>query len=338
MKGQLTRALRALMAAVLVAFVAPAFAAQAEAQEYTLNFQTVAPDNTPWARQLQRLKKAWEAESGGRLKVKLFLGRGNENALARKCKSGEIQAIGVSTAAIASEVPEMGVFELPYLFKSPEEADALIDNHLFDPVSALLAENNYTLYIFSENGFRNFATKGKAIHTSEDLAALKMRSQENWIHEETYRALGGNPVRIAVPEVLTSLSTGQVGGFDNTPLFAFATSWFSEIDTWTVSDHIYQPAVVVFNKKWFDSLPADIQQILTKERAAETAAGRKAVRELTPKLMGALEKKGITIVQMTQAEKDAFAKRSKPVHAKFREKVGSKGAKLLDTIEKNRKK
>jgi len=329
-----------LTAALFAALMLPLFTAPAHAQadpEFVITFQTVAPERTPWARQLTRLKEDWEAKSKGRIKVKLFLGRGNEIALVRKCKSGELTAIGVSTAAMAEEIPAMGVFELPYIFKSVEQADKVIDNHLFKPTSELLAKNGFQIFIYSENGYRNFATKGKEIHTVKDLAALKMRSQENWIHEETYRALGGNPVRISAGEVLTSLSTGQVQGFDNTPLFAFATSWFSQIDTWTVSDHIYQPAVVVFNKKWFDGLPKDIQDILMANQAEETRLGREAIRLLTPKLLEALKGKKINVVQMTQAEKDEFAKLTKPVHAMFRKNVKG-GAALLDLIEKNKDK
>jgi TRAP-type C4-dicarboxylate transport system substrate-binding protein len=328
----------ALAAVLLLSFVmvSPQEAAAQEGEVYTMSFQTVAPKRTPWARQLNRLKKHWEKESGGRLKIKVFLGRGNEKALVRKCKAGELQAVGVSTAAMADEVPEMGVFELPYLFSSADQADKVIDNHLFEPVGEILRENGFQILLFTENGYRNFATKGKVIKSPEDLATLKMRTQENWIHEETYKALGGNPVRISVAEVLTSLSTNQVNGFDNTPLFAFATSWFSQIDTWTVSDHIYQPAVVVFNKKWFDSLPPDLQKILTDVRAKETPKGRRAVRGLTPKLLEKLGEKGVTIYRMTPQEKAAFAKKTRGVHQQFRKKVGAKGAKLLDLIEKNK--
>lgn len=331
-----------LTAAAFAALMLPIFApstssAQDKEPEYVITFQTVAPERTPWARQLKRLKDDWEARSGGRIKVKLFLGRGNEIALVRKCKSGELTAIGVSTAAIAEEVPAMGVFELPYIFNSEAQADKLIDNHLLKPTTDLLAKNGFQLYIFSENGYRNFATKGKEIHTQKDLASLKMRSQENWIHEETYRKLGGNPVRIAVPEVLTSLSTGQVQGFDNTPLFAFATSWFSQIDTWTVSNHIYQPAVVVFNKKWFDGLPKDIQEILMANQVEETRLGRESIRALTPKLLEALAGKNIKVVQMTEAEKADFAKATRPVHDMFRKQVKD-GAPLLKLIEDNKAK
>ena len=315
---------------------APTASAQAQDEVYTLKFQTVAPANTPWARQLKRMKKVWEKESNGRIKVKLFLGRGNEKALVRKCKSGELQAIGVSTGAMADEVPEMGVFELPYLFKDLKEADRIIDNHLTDITKDVLAKNGFQLLIFSENGNRNFATKGKVIKSPSDLATLKMRVQENWIHEGTYNALGGNPVRISVAEVLTSLSTGQVDGFDNTPLFAFATSWFQQIDTWTVSDHIYQPAVVIFNKAWFDKLPADLQTLLLRDAKVETGKGRKAIRKLTPKLLKALEGKGITVYRMSTAEKAAFAKQTRKVHADFKKKVGGKGKEMLEIIERNK--
>jgi TRAP-type C4-dicarboxylate transport system substrate-binding protein len=140
-----------------------------------------------------------------------------------------------------------------------------------------------------------------------------------------------------VAEVLTSLSTNQVNGFDNTPLFAFATSWFNEIDTWTVSDHIYQPAVVVFNKQWFDSSPPDLQTDAAKACAPKRPAkGRDAVRALTPKLIDKLKEKKITVYEMTPAEKAVFAQKTKKVHAEFRKKTGAKGSQLLDLIEKNK--
>ncbi|MEO1266909.1 MAG: TRAP transporter substrate-binding protein [Myxococcota bacterium] len=310
----------------------------AEAEpEYVLKFQSVAPNGTPWARQAQRLKKFWEKGSEGRLKVKLFLGRGNEIALVRKCKAGELQAIGVSTSAMLEEIPAMGVFELPYLFTSNKESDRIIDNHLFKPTEALLRKNGFQLYIFSENGYRHFATKGKEIHAPADLATLKMRSQENWIHEEMYKALGGNPVRISVAEVLTSLSTNQVNGFDNTALYSFATSWINEIDTWTVSDHIYQPAVVVYNRTWFDKLPKDIQELLLANREEETKKGRRAIRRLTPKLLKKLEEKDIKVYKMTAAEKATFRQKTAKVRNMFKTKGGKDGAKMLDIINKQSK-
>lgn len=330
---------RTLLSAVLflIALALSAPAAAQEEKQYVLNLGTVAPPNTPWGKQLKSMRKRIQEDSGGRIKVKLFMGTaGGENSIVRQTKRGELQAAGVSTGAMASMVPEMNVFELPYLFKDGAQADDIIDNHLYGPVQELLRAYGFEIYMFAENGFRNFAVKGKCIKKPEDLADLKMRSQESWVHEETYRALGGNPVRTAVPEVLSSLQNGNVQGFDNTPLFAFAASWYQAVDHWTLSDHIYQPAVIVYNKQWFDSLPEDLQKILVADREKETEYGRKLVRLLHPKLVQNLEAAGITVCNLSAEEKKAFADKTKSVHEMFRKKAGKKGAKLLDIVESNR--
>ncbi len=326
----------ALVALVTLGLLSLGHPTSAQAEEYSLTFRSVAPEGTPWADQLNRLKKQWEKESGGRLKVKVILGRGNETALVRQCKAGEIQAVGVSTSAMLDDAPEMGVFELPFLFKDYAQADNVIDNVLFASVEKLLQDYGFQLFIFSENGFRNYAAKGKFVKTPADLATLKMRSQENWIHMETYRALGGNPVSVSVAEVLTSLSTGQTDGFDNTALFAFAASWYTKIDHWTISDHIYQPAAIVFNKAWFDGLPDDIKKMLLSGRKTETVNGRAAIRKLAPALLKNLEGKGVKMYKLTDAEKEAFRTKTKSVHAQFRTKKGcAKCGKILDLVEKN---
>ena len=334
----MTRRLFAFVALLFVASLAgPATAQDKEQPQYVLNLGTVAPPNTPWGKQLKSMKKRIEKDSGGRIKVKLFMGTaGGEVSIVRQTKRGELQAAGVSTGAVASLAPEMNVFELPYLFANGKQADKIIDNHLYEPVQELLRSYGFELYLFAENGFRNFAVKGKCIKTPADLADVKMRAQESWVHEETYRALGGNPVRIAVPEVLSSLQNNNVQGFDNTPLFAFATSWYQAVDHWTVSDHIYQPAVIVYNKQWFDGLPDDLQKILLADRQKETDYGRDLVRKLHPKLVENLKAAGMTVCELSDAEKAEFAKKAKSVHDMFRKKSGKKGAALLDIVEKNK--
>lgn len=328
---------KSIMAAALgllaLTMASPAMAQ--DAKPYVLNIGTVAPKNSPWGKQLKSVAKRIKKQANGRIKVKLFFGTaGGEKSIVRQVKSGQLQGGGISTGAIATQVPEMNVFELPYLFKSEKAADKIIDGPLFKPVEDLLGAYGFKLYIFAENGFRNFAAN-KCIASPDDLKGVQMRAQESWVHEETYRKLGGSPVRISIPEVLESLRTGNVKGFDNTPLFAFAAGWHQQITHWTVSDHIYQPAVVVYNKKWFDALPKDLQDILLADREAETKRGRKMVRRIKPKLLKNLAAFKIEVCEMTPAQKAVFRKKTKGVHKSFRKKVGKKGAQLLNIIEKN---
>lgn len=300
-----------------------------------LRIATVAPDNTPWAEQAYSLKNRVERESEGRISVRPRLGStAGENSLARQCRDGSVESIGVSTAAIAGLVPALSVFEIPFLFDKPEDADRIIDRYLIPRVTKLLADKGFVLYIFSENGFRNWATKGREIHKAADFRGIQLRSQESWIHEAMYKALNANYTTIPVTEVQTALSTGRVEGFDNTPLFAMAAGWEKSIDTWIISDHIYQPAVVVYNKDWFDSMPEDLQTILLSNRKEESRAGRRMVRATNPLLIKNLKANGIKVMTLTKEERDEMRKITMGVRKEFRKRVPS-GAPLLDIIEKH---
>lgn len=302
-----------------------------------LKIGTVATNGTPWAQQLNTMRQRIETASEGRIQMRLFLGSSDgEVSLARQTADGTMEAFAGSIGALASLIPSLGVFELPYLFDSETQADGVIDNHLFDRVEEIMRSSGFQLFIFSENGFRDFATTGeRPIRRPEDLASLQMRSQEMWIHESTYRALGGNPVAIPVAETTTALSNGNVHGFDNTPLYSQAAGWHTFARHWTRSQHIYQPAVLVYNRAWFDSLPSDLQELLLSNRAQETRAGRALIRAVNPALVQNLSASGINVVELTAEERAAFQERSQSVYDEFRRRVPD-GAPLLDIILQHR--
>ncbi len=338
MKNTLTFLAGAAIAAGATLSSADAYAVDCTVEEpCVVRIATVAPRGTPWAAQMERLKDYFEEQSGGRLDVRAYLGSSDgEVSLARQCKDGALEGIGVSIGALGALIPEMGVFELPYLFDSPEQADGVIDNYLFDDVESLLSTNGFQLYIFSENGFRNFATSnGTAVRDANSLSGITMRAQESWIHEAVYEALHATPRAIPVTEVSTALSTGNVQGFDNTPLYSQAAGWPEFIDTWTVSNHIYQPAIVTWNREWFESLPADLQTVLLSNREAETRRGRNDIRQINPMLMQNFAAFGVNVVELTDAERSALAAATSGVEAQFRSRVPT-GVPLLETILQHR--
>ena len=316
------------LAAVVVASTAvmlvPDTTSEAEPQ-FTMAFGTTAPDGTPWSDQLKDLKKRIETESGNRIKVKMFLGSslGSEVEMIEEMAGGQgrIQAGGFSTAAVgqALDLPILELPELPFLFNTTEEADVVLDTVLYEPVDAALKTKGVVLYTWAENGWRSFATKGDAaVKSPADLAAYKMRSQESDVHLNMYAALGVQAIKKPVAEVLPSLKTGIVSGFDNTPLFSLAAGWISAVNHYTLSRHIYQPAAIVYSKSFYDSLPGDLQEIVMANPAQEAARGRKEVRALEASLITAISESGVQVTELTSEERSAF-KRScrKEVHAKF---------------------
>ncbi len=316
-------ALTALLAAVLFL---PAHSTKASDAEFVLKFVTVAPDGTPWAEQLKDTKKRIEAESNGRIKMKLFLGGslGGEVETVRDLRRGRLQGWGGSTAAVAegASIPALQVMELPFLFESFEEADHVLDTVVSSDLQTQLEAKGFVLGYWHENGWRNFATKGKPIRTMADLAGLKMRSQESPVHLGMYRALGAQAESIPVPEVLGALQTGMVDGFDNTPLFSAATGWYEGVQYYTISQHIYQPGVIIYSKAFMDSLPDDLKKVVLGDPQQESEIGRAAVRAMREDLLNNFREAGLTVYEMTAAERVPFQQATRKVHEEMADTVG----------------
>jgi TRAP-type transport system periplasmic protein len=303
-------------------------------EKIVMKVATVAPDGTPWEKQLRKFKKRIEQRTNGRVQVKMFMGGalGGEKALVRRTAQGSIQVFGGSTAALGSLVPELNVIEAPFLFDTVEQADAKLDGAAKATVEQLVSKRGFQFGFWAENGFRSWYTKDRPIRKPEDLKGLRMRSQEAMVHLETYRSFGASPVPIDVTNVLTSLQTGVVDGFDNTPLFTFATSWYQAAKHLTLSQQAYQPGIVVYSKKWFDGLPKDIQKELTDVPQELVQEGRDAVRKMDPILIRNLERYGLSVHKPSASELAPFKAQSKAIPDKVAAKLGANAKKLLRQI------
>ena len=308
----------------------------AEAQDQIrMRIATVAPDGTPWEKQLRRLKRHIEQESGGRIRVQMFMGGslGGEKALVRRTAQGSIECFGGSTAALGTIVRELNVIEAPYLFDDAAAADRALDGPALPIVTEAVSQRGFVFGLWAENGFRSWFTKERPIRQPSDMNGLRMRSQESEVHLATYRALGASPVPIDITNVTTSLQTGVVDGFDNTPLYAFATSWYQAANHLNVSQHSYQPGIVVYSKSWYDDLPADLQQVLTNIPSDITTQGRSEVRRMDPVLIRNLERAGISVHRPSASERAAFAKIARPVQRSAAGRAGARGRALLKALQ-----
>ncbi len=303
--------------------------------QWKVKLATVAPRGTPWSKQLQGIKKRLQKESCGQFKVKAYLGGalGGEIETLERCKRGSVQIWGGTAGALSSKIPEFGCFELPYLFPTLPAADKVIDSLRME-IEGLLWKNGFKLLFMSENGRRSIGAKFGFIKSPDDLKGKKMRSQQSDVHLNTWRALGASPVPIPVTEVLTSLQTGAVDGFDNTELFTFAGSWYQAITHFTLTRHSYQPGFVIASRKFWEDLPKPMQTMLLGDPQAEADKGRRDIRRLEPALIKNFENAGIAVHESTKAERDVFAKATRSTHGDFKRKYKGSGAKLLDAIYK----
>ena len=310
--------------------------AVAEDPEFVMEVGTVAPSGSPWANQLKQFKTEVQKATDGRLKVKLRLGRGNERSLARRVQMGSMQAFAGSVGGMSSIVREANVIESPYLFENFEVAyKALDDPEVTKQVKQVLANRGLIFGIWGENGYRSYFSKQK-IRKPEDMKGIRFRSQESLVHVETYEAFGATPVPIDNGNTLMSVQTGVVDGFDNTPLFAMAGSWYQGLKDGErhifLSRHCYQPALLVYSKKWFETLPKEFQEVITDLDHELTVMGRDQVRQIEPVLLKNLKRYGYDIYEPTPEELAAFKAKQKGVPDRVAKEMGPAGVALLKAI------
>ena len=319
--------------ALSLAVVGPAIA---EDPEFVMEVGTVAPSGSPWAAQLKRFKKEVQEATEGRLKVKLRLGRGNERSLSRRVQMGSMQAFAGSVGGMSSIVREVNVIEAPYVFPTFAAADKALDTpEVTDRVKDVLVKRGLVFGIWSENGYRSYFSKQK-IRKPDDMHGIRFRSQESLVHVETYEAFGATPVPIDNGNTLMSVQTGVVDGFDNTPLFAMAGSWYQGLKEGHrnifLSRHCYQPALLVYSNKWFDTLPKDLQKIITNLDHDITVWGRDQVRKVEPVLLKNLARYGYDIHDPSPEELAAFKEKQKGVPDRVAKEIGADGVALLKAI------
>lgn len=293
--------------------------------EITLKLATVAPKGTPWERLLKRVRKRVQEGTGGRVRVKPYWGgaAGDEISTISRTRKGGLQMWGGSAGAAASLIPELAALELPYLFPNLSTADDILDNKVGSDIDAMLKKANLKLICFSENGHRSIGTNFGFVKSTSDLKGKKMRSQQSDVHLNMWRSMGATPEPIPITETLTALQTGVVDGFDNTPLFTFAASLYRSASHFTLTEHIYQPAVVVVNLDTWNSLPQDVKELLGGDMKGDSQYGRKKVRALNPALIDNFKAANIAVHKSTSSERTAFKKATAPTHKKFTSKYGS---------------
>ncbi|HEX6111383.1 MAG TPA: TRAP transporter substrate-binding protein [Geminicoccaceae bacterium] len=250
---------------------------------------------------------------------------GTDEELMQKLRLGTVD-LALPSTVMSSTVDAFGVFEMPYLVKDRDHMKR-IEQEIFWPTLAPLAEEQgYEILAVWENGFRHITNNVRPIETPEDLQGIKLRVPSGEWRVKMFQAYDANPTPMAFSEVFTALQTGVIDGQEN----PFAQIWsakFQEVQEYlSLTGHVYTPAYVTAGKQKFESLPAEVQQVLeesakeTQEFVYETAAA------LEDDLLTKLKEGGI---QVNEADKDAFIAASQPIYDEFSSEV-EVGKELID--------
>ena len=252
---------------------------------------------------------------------------GKDQELLKKLKLGTI-AFSLPSTVMSSVVDEFGVFEMPYLVLDRDHMRKIRDEVFWSMIAPKVEDKGYKVIAVWENGFRNITNNVKPIVGPQDLQGVKLRTPKGEWRVKMFKAYGANPTPMALSEVFVALQTGVIDGQEN-PFTQIYSQNFHEVQKYlSLSGHVYTPAYLLTGKKTWDSLPADVQKILTDEAVGmqewvyETA--EKMEVDLLDKMKGSVE--------INEVDKKAFVNASGAIYEEFGTKVPG-GKELIDKVQ-----
>lgn len=332
--------MKRLFLKTIVAAVALSAFGLAQAQTRTIKFANQNAKGHPIVLGMERFADLVDRKSGGKLKVQVFPGGalGSDQANVSALQGGTLEMASMNSGIFASLVKEFAIYDFPFLFGNPREADAVVDGPFGQNLHKKLEEKGLVGLAYYELGFRELTNSKRPIRTVEDIAGLKLRVIPNPINVDWVKALGANPTPLPFPELYAALEQGAVDGQEN-PVATIKGAKLYEVQKYmTLTNHQYNPQSVVVSKKFWDSLSAGDRKIL-QEAAAESAVyQRTQAREQLAAGLEDLRKAGMQVVELPPAEIAKLREKMKPVIEKHSASVGADTVHAIQAeLEKARK-
>ncbi|WP_317855591.1 DctP family TRAP transporter solute-binding subunit [Chakrabartyella piscis] len=272
-----------------------------------------------------------EEATDGKVRIDVYASAqlGDDTKATEACRAGELEMVNTSTAPLVGLIPELAIFDIPFLFTSPEIADAVIDGPVGELINEKLEEKGLINLAWNENGFRDLTNSIRPVSSPEDLVGLKIRTMENQFHLEAWAAMGASPTPMSWSEVFTALQQHTIDGQEN-PIPNFYSARIHEVNQYiTTTGHIYSPQFLLYSKELFDKLDPDVQQALRDAGEAYTIAEREENRRQSDELKVALVEEGCEVIELTAEQKQAFVDATASVWDSVGETVGEEMMTLL---------
>lgn len=252
---------------------------------YTIKFSHVVTAKTPKGQAAEKFKEVVESKSNGRVTVEIYPNSelyGDKDEL-QALQSGSVQVLAPSSAKFTTIAPQLQVLDLPYLFRSAEDID-----NVLNPTSAVgkaiydnteLAKRSIKVMGLWDNGFKQLSSN-KTLANPADLKGQKFRIQPSDVLKSQFEAWGAQPTAMAFSEVYNAMQQGVIDGGEN-PWSNIESQKMHTVQKHIVeSNHGYLGYVLVINKPFLYSLPADMQAVVTEAAKEATDFNRKIAFEV----------------------------------------------------------
>lgn len=306
------------------------------AQKKVLKCAILAPQGSTWMNVLEEWNNDLKAKSNENVSFKFYASgsMGDETAVIRKMKSGQLDAGGVTGIGLGLVTSEVRLLELPFQFNDYKEIDYVMSN-MEEIYGKKFEEKGFVLLAWSESGFV-YIFSNKPIKTKEDMKGVKIWMWEgDEMVKEVFNLLNVSPTPLAITDVLTSLQTKLIDAVYAPPLAASALQWTTKVKYMLSQKLAFSVGAILISKKSFDTLSQPDQQLLKDTAKIYAKKLTDSIRKENEEAKEAIKASGIEFVDATPETIAYFQEISEKAADNLVGKLYSK--ELLDKIRELKK-
>ena len=292
----------------------------------------VHPLGYPTVEAVERMGKKLEAATNGRLSIQMFpsMQLGGEKEMIEQAQVGALQIARISVGPMGPLVPELNVFNLPFMFRDAAHMEKVIDGPIGDELLKKLTDHptiNLVGLCWMNAGSRNVYNSKKPIKELSDLKGLKIRMMGNPMFVDTMNSLGGNGVAMGFDQLVNAMQTGVVDGAENNPPSYESGQHFRYAKYYSMTGHLIIPEILVFSKKSWEGLSKDDQALIMKVAKEAQQEQRKLWYAREEESLQKIKAGGAEINDV--ADRKAFQDAVKPVWDKY----GAQHSALIQRVQ-----
>src|SRR6478609_1802178 len=222
----------------------------------------VHPLGYPTVEAVVRMGKKLETATDARISIQMYpsMQLGGEKEMIEQAQVGALQIARISVGPMGPLVPELNVFNLPFMFRDNSHMEKVIDGPIGDEMLKKLSDHPTAGLIglcWMNGGTRNVYNSKHAVKTVADLKGLKIRMMGNPVFVDTMNALGGNGVAMGYDQLVSALQSGVVDGAENNEPSYETGQHYRYAKFYSRTGHLMIPELLVFSKRTWDTLSKD---------------------------------------------------------------------------------
>jgi tripartite ATP-independent transporter DctP family solute receptor len=292
----------------------------------------VHPLGYPTVEAVVRMGKKLETATGGRISIQMYpsMQLGGEKEMIEQAQVGALQIARISVGPMGPIVPELNVFNLPFMFRDNAHMEKVIDGDIGADLLKKLSEHPTAGLIglcWMNAGSRNVYNSKHPVNKVEDLKGLKIRMMGNPVFVDTMNSLGGNGISMGFDQLVSALQTGVVDGAENNEPSYATGQHYRHAKYYSMTGHLMIPEILVFSKRSWDTLSKDDQALILKLAREAQQEQRGLWYEMEAKSVAQMKEAGAQINEV--ADRQPFQAAVKAVWDKY----GAQHTALIQRIQ-----